>query len=247
MPAIARSEPFRGQGPCPLGVCDGSGWILDDEDDEARPCECREQRLSRGRNRGVASVIPRKFQGVSFDRPPVTEIEPMVVRVVRTWVEDLEANLDAGRGLWLMGDTGTGKTTLAMLVSKAALGDNRSVAIYSLPKLLARIRQTYDAEPGGDSYLSFFNRLTSVDLLHIDDLGAEKRSDWVLEQLYALVNERYEAQRSILVTTNLDQAELEEQIGSRTVSRLVEICGDPLPLFGPDRRVQAQQPRAVGE
>jgi DNA replication protein DnaC len=245
MPAIARSEPFRGQGPCPLGVCDGSGWVLDDADDEARPCECREARLRRGRNRGVASVIPRKFQGVSFERPPVsTEIEPMVVSYVRSWVDDLKANLEAGRGLWLMGDTGTGKTTLAMLVSKAALEDSRSVAIYSLPKLLARIRRTYDAEPGGDSYLSFFERLTSVDLLHIDDLGAEKRSDWVLEQLYALVNERYEAQRSMLVTTNLDQQQLEEQIGPRTVSRLVEICGDPLPLFGPDRRVQA---RAVGE
>ena len=239
MPAIARSEPFREQA-CPLGVCDGSGWILGPED-VARACECREPRLRRGRNRGVASVIPRKFQGVSFDRPPVsTDIEPMVVRVVRTWVEDLEANLEAGRGLWLMGDTGTGKTTLAMLVSKAALEDSRSVAIYSLPKLLARIRRTYDSEPGGDSYLSFFERLTSVDLLHIDDLGAEKRSDWVLEQLYALVNERYEAQRSMLVTTNLDQQQLEEQIGSRTVSRLVEICGDPLPLFGPDHRVQAR-------
>ena len=189
-------------------------------------------------------MIPPRYRGVSFDRPPVTEIEPMVVRVVRSWVEDLEANLDAGRGLWLMGDTGTGKTTLAMLVSKAALQDSRSVAIYSLPKLLARIRRTYDSEPGGDSYLSFFERLTSVDLLHIDDLGAEKRSDWVLEQLYALVNERYEAQRSMLVTTNLDQQQLEEQIGPRTVSRLVEICGDPLPLFGPDQRVQA---RAVGE
>jgi DNA replication protein DnaC len=240
--AVARSEPFRDQ-VCPLGVCDGSGWILGPED-VARACECREKRLRRGRSRGVASVIPPRFRGVSFDRPPVTEIEPMVVRVVRSWVEDLEANLDAGRGLWLMGDTGTGKTTLAMLVSKAALQDSRSVAIYSLPKLLARIRRTYDSEPGGDSYLSFFERLTSVDLLHIDDLGAEKRSDWVLEQLYALVNERYEAQRSMLVTTNLDQQQLEEQIGPRTVSRLVEICGDPLPLFGPDQRVQA---RAVGE
>jgi DNA replication protein DnaC len=244
MPAIARSEPFRNQS-CPLGVCDGSGWILDDDSDEARSCECRETRLRRGRNRGVASVIPRKFQGVSFDRPPVsTEIESMVVQFVRSWVDDMDANLEAGRGLWLMGDTGTGKTTLAMLVSKAALEDRRSVAIYSLPKLLARIRQTYDSEPGGDSYLSFFQRLTSVDLLHIDDLGAEKRSDWVLEQLYALVNERYEAQKSMLVTTNLDPQQLEEQIGPRTVSRLVEICGEPLPLFGPDRRVQ---PHAVGD
>ena len=89
-----------------------------------------------------------------------------------------------------------------------------SVAIYSLPKLLARIRRTYEGEPGGDSYSHFFDRLTSVDLLHIDDLGAEKRSDWVLEQLYALVNERYETQRSILITTNLGTEELEEQIGA---------------------------------
>src|SRR6202789_670167 len=240
MPAIARSEPFRGQGPCPLGVCDGSGWILNDEDDEARPCECREARLRRGRNRGVASVIPRKFQGVSFERPPVTEIDQGVVQEVRRWIGNLDENLDAGRGLSLMGPTGTGKTTLAMLISKAALHDNRSVAIYSLPKLLARIRQTYDSEPGGDSYLSFFRRLTSVDLLHIDDLGAEKRSDWVLEQLYALGNERYEAQRSMLVTTNLDQEQLEEQIGARTVSRLVEIC-EMVPLFGPDRRIEPRE------
>ena len=57
----------------------------------------------------------------------------------------------------------------------------------------------------------------------------------------------------MLVTSNATsdvaegQRQLEDQIGSRTVSRLVEICGDPLPLFGPDRRVEARQPRAVGE
>jgi len=221
---------------CPLGICDGSGWIIGPEE-LARPCECRAERLRRARTRGIASVIPAKYRGVSFERPPVTEIEPMVVRVVRAFSEEIDANLDAGKGLWLMGDTGTGKTTLAMLVSKTALAAGRTVAIYSLPKLLARIRRTYDAVPGEESYLALFEQLTSVDLLHIDDLGVEKRSDWVLEQLYALVNERYEAQRSILVTTNLDETRLEEQIGPRTVSRLVEICGDPLPLFGEDRRI----------
>jgi DNA replication protein DnaC len=236
--ALARSEPFREQ-TCPLAVCDGSGWILGPED-VARECECRAQRLKRGRVRGVASVIPPRYRGVSFDRPPVSDMARQLetkaaVNEVRAYVDDLEQRLDSGRGLWLFGDTGTGKTTLAMLVSKSALEQGRSVAIYSLPKLLARIRRTYDSEPGGDSYLAFFERLTSVDLLHIDDLGAEKRSDWVLEQLYALINERYEAQRSVLVTTNLPHEELEEQIGSRTVSRLSQIC-DEVPLFGSDRR-----------
>ncbi|HEY0317022.1 MAG TPA: ATP-binding protein [Solirubrobacterales bacterium] len=238
MPAIARSEPFREQA-CSVGVCDGSGWILGPED-VARPCECRAERLNRGRSRGISSVIPPRYRGVSFDRPPVSDMArdlqtKIAVMEVRAFVDDLDARLDDGRGLWLFGDTGTGKTTLAMLISKAALESGRTVAIYSLPKLLARIRRTYDSEPGGDSYLSFFERLTSVDLLHIDDLGAEKRSDWVLEQLYALINERYETQRSVLITTNLPHPELEEQIGPRTVSRLTQIC-DEVEVRGDDRR-----------
>ena len=224
---------------CPLGVCDGSGWILGPED-VARPCDCRERRMARRRARGVASAIPRKYRGVSLDRPPVSDMasnpaQRPVVEAVKGFVEQIGERLDDGDGLWLMGDVGTGKTTLAMLVSKAAAEAQRTVAIYSLPSLLARIRRTYDDE-AGEPYLEFFERLTSVDLLHIDDLGVEKRSDWVLEQLYAIVNERYEAERSMVVTTNLDQSALEEQIGPRTVSRLVEICGDPLPLFGDDLR-----------
>ena len=129
---------------------------------------------------------------------------------------------------------------VAMLVSKETLKRGRSVAIYSMPKLLARIRATFDAAAGEESYAEFFERLCEVDLLHIDDLGAEKQTDWVLEQLYALINERYERQGSVVVTTNLTQEELEQQIGPRTVSRLIEICGEALPLWGEDARQKPQ-------
>ncbi len=249
MPAIARSEPFREQA-CPLGVCDGSGWILGPED-VARPCECREARLKRGQSRGVASAIPRRYRGVSFDRPPVSDMTRdmatrHVVQATRAYLDGLEDNLAGGRGLWLMGNTGTGKTTLGMLVAKEALAAGKTVGVYFTPKLLTRIRQTYQVAESNSAYDDFFRRVTSVDLLYIDDLGSERHTDWVVEQLYALVNERYESQLPMLVTSNSDsdvdkgQRQLEEQIGSRTVSRLVEICGDPLPLFGPDRRVQAR-------
>ena len=224
---------------CPLGICDGSGWI-EDAEGAASPCDCQERARARARAKGVAGVIPRRYRDLSFDRPPITApigaLNAPVLRDVRAFAEGIEEKIEEGRGLWLMGPTGTGKTSLAMLVSKAALEAGRTAAIYSLPSLLSRIRRTYDADPNEDSYLEFIGRLTSVDLLHIDDLGAEKSSDWVLEQLYSIVNERYETQRSILVTTNLEHHELEEQIGPRTVSRLVEICGDPLPLAGDDLR-----------
>ena len=224
---------------CPFGRCDGSGWILGD-DNLARKCDCLEPRLSRARSSGINSVIPPRFRGVSFDRPPVTEIDSVVVNSVRDWTDSVEENLAEGHGLWLMGNTGTGKTTLAMLVSKEVLRRGHTVAIYSLPKLLARIRATFDAGLGEESYADFFERLCEVDLLHVDDLGAEKQTEWVLEQLYALINERYERRSPIVVTTNLSQEQLEQQIGERTVSRLIEICGEALPLWGDDAR---QKPR----
>lgn len=227
---------------CPLAKCDGTGW-LDAEDGAVEPCECRMVTRTRSRARGLASAIPARYRGVSFARPPLSDMARApetrhALAAVREYAEDIDARLDRGDSLWLSGSNGTGKTTLAMAVSAEATRAGRSVAIYSLPQLLARIRRTYDAAVGEDSYIAFFERLASVDLLHIDDLGAEKRTDWVLEQLYAIVDERYGAERSMLVTTNLEETELEEQIGARTVSRLVEMCGDlgPLRVEGRDHR-----------
>jgi DNA replication protein DnaC len=217
-------------------VCDGSGWLEDEATRTVRPCRCRAQRISARRTAALSGVIPRKYRGVGFDRPPVTEIAPNVVRHVRRFVDDLDANLDAGRGLWFFGSVGTGKTTLAMLVSKAALDARRSVAIYSLPRLLNEIRETYD-EDREVSYTALLDKLAEVDLLHIDDVGAEKSSPWVLEQLYAIVNDRYESERSVTITTNLEREALAEQINERTVSRLEEMC-DVLPLWGEDARRQ---------
>ena len=220
---------------CPYELCEGTGFVVDEATNTASPCRCRPQRLSRAKARSLSAVLPKRFCGVSFERAPVVDMEPDIIHRVRRYVDDIEANLDAGRGLWFMGDVGTGKTTLAMLVSKAALAAGRSVAIYSLPRLLAEIRKTFD-ERSERSYLELLERLTGVDLLHVDDLGAEKTSEWVLEQLYAIINARYEDQRSLVVTTNLDHGALREQITLRTVSRLEEMCGEPLPLYGNDAR-----------
>jgi DNA replication protein DnaC len=221
---------------CPYSVCDGTGWVVDEATREARACRCLPMRTGRRRTSSLSGVIPRKYRGVSFERPPVTEIAPAVVRAVRRYVTDLDENLAAGRGLWLYGSVGTGKTTLAMLVSKAALDAGRSVAIYSLPRLLAEIRTTFDAD-NDRSYVDLLDRLADVDLLHIDDVGAEKTSEWVLEQLYAIINARYEEQRSVVITTNLERDELVSQITERTVSRLEEMC-EVLPLWGADARQQ---------
>ncbi len=225
---------------CAFDMCDGSGFLYDDASNTAYDCRCRRQRVIQAKARSLSAVIPRRYRDVAFDRHPVTEIELTdrpVVGAVRSFVSRIDEHLDAGRGLWFMGPVGTGKTTLAMLVSGAALSAGRSVAIYSLPRLLNEIRDTHRSER---SHLDLLDRLTAVDLLHIDDVGAERTTDWVLEELYSIVNARYEDQRSMVITTNLDYDELCVQISPRTASRLAEMC-DQLPLDGSDRRIELVQ------
>jgi len=233
-PQGAAANGGRATRDCPFGLCDGSGFLYDLETNTAYDCRCRPQRVALAKARSLSAVIPRRYRDVSFERPPVTEIDRQVVAAVRRFTDRIDEKLDAGRGLWLMGPVGTGKTTLAMLVAKSALAAGRSVAIYSLPRLLNEIRDTHRAER---SHVDLLDRLTAVDLLHVDDVGAERTTDWVLEELYSIVNARYEDQRSMVITTNiLDREALCEQISERTVSRLTEMC-DEVPLIGHDRRM----------
>jgi DNA replication protein DnaC len=219
---------------CPFDLCDGTGFRYDEATNTAYDCRCRPQRVAHAKARSLSAVIPRRYREAAFDRPPVTEIDAAIVAAARRYATTIEDRLEAGHGLWFMGPPGTGKTTLAMLVSQAALKAGRTVAIYSLPRLLNQIRDTYRSER---SHGDLLDRLTRVDLLHIDDVGAERNTDWVLEELYSIVNGRYEAERSIVITTNiLDREALCEQITARTVSRLTEMC-DELPLLGHDHRM----------
>jgi DNA replication protein DnaC len=246
---------------CPDGRCDGSGFLFDEAARRARPCSCRPRLLARKRAAAIEGRIPRRYRGVSFDREPLIDIartHPEAIRRTRRYINTLDEQIDAGRGLWFTGSPGTGKTTLAMLISRSAIEAGRSVAIYSLPHLLALLRDTYN--DGGPNLVELIDRLAAVELLHIDDIGAEQSSPWVLEQLYTIINSRYEDERALILTTNLvpatpemesrprkrrtsaeDEGEqepptLDDQLGNRIVSRICEICGDPIGLFGPDHR-----------
>jgi DNA replication protein DnaC len=223
---------------CVFGICDGSGFVYDEATNTASDCRCRPQIIARSKARSLSAVIPPLYRDVGFERFPVTEMDPMIVAATRRFADHIDERLDEGRGLWFIGPVGTGKTTLAMLVTQATLSAGRSAARYTLPSLLSQIRRTFDT----GSHDDLLERLVAVDLLHIDDIGAEQTTPWVLEELYTIVNARYEERRSMIVTTNiLDRETLERQITERTVSRLTEMC-DELPLVGPDHRMD---PRAA--
>jgi DNA replication protein DnaC len=244
--ARAANPHLRGLGSssCPYSECDGNGLVLEESGD-ARACRCRAERIARNRTRGLHDTIPERFRDLAFERAPVNDMEPQTVRYVRRFCERIDVNLEAGKGFFFFGDRGTGKTTLAMLISQYGLRARRTVAIYTAPWLLSQIRSTYE-QGAEQTYLGLMERLAAVDLLQLDDMAVASQTDWTLEQLYTIVNRRYEDQRSIVLTADVESPErLGEHVGPRTASRLLEMC-EPVPLFGADNRVALRSSARAG-
>jgi DNA replication protein DnaC len=226
--------------PCPHGLCGGEGFVLDEETNVARPCECRVQRITHARSRRLRNQIPERYQGASFDREParslLTELGP-VGSHLRHFHRKIEEKLDAGEGLWFWGTPGTGKTELAMALSIEAMRRRRAVAVYTAPQLMSHIYAAQKSPDVADQD-DLLRRLVGVDLLHLEDLAAIAPNDWVLQTFYSVVNDRYQERRSIMFTADVERPEaLADFVGQRTYSRLMEMCGDPIPMFGRDHRL----------
>jgi DNA replication protein DnaC len=253
----ARSRPLEVAPRCIFNRCDGSGFEIDEQTNTARDCACRAQRIAGARARHLRDRVPARYLDLSWDRHPLTVLardpDPVTagsVRMVRRYCADIESNLAGGRGLWLMGHTGTGKTTLGYMIAASAARAHHSVLSFNAVALLNRLRDTIDSdsrERRGD----VIRTLTEVQLLHIEDLRVVRPTEWVLEQLYLIVNARYEERRAIVFTSDIDAdvdvhdhdaRELANHIGMRTFSRLIEICGNPAVIAGRDNRLDYDVP-----
>jgi DNA replication protein DnaC len=246
-----------GEPRCSFETCDGSGFLVDEATNTARDCACRAQRIVNARARRLRDRVPRRYMDLSWERYPLTQIaqDPAnadAVRRVKRFCTDIHRNLDAGDGLWLMGHTGTGKTTMGYMVAAAATRAQHSVLSFNAVALLNRIRSTFDAD-SRETTDDVIETLANVDLLHIEDLRVVRPTEWVLEQLYLIVNARYEGRRSIVFTSDIDSDadgplapepwKLQEHVGKRIYSRLTEICGDPVVIAGRDNRLESHDKR----
>jgi DNA replication protein DnaC len=123
-----------------------------------------------------------------------------------------------GKGLYLFGPAGTGKTHLAVMVAQEVEG----VQFVKVPKLLLSLKANFDGK-GYENEL-IIDRLAKLPVLVLDDLGAEKASEWVAETMYILIDERYGNMKPTIITSNHSLSELSERLGDRIVSRIMEMC-----------------------
>jgi DNA replication protein DnaC len=217
------------------GRCD-NGWIW--RGNETTPCDCMDNIRSIRRVNRVMTGLPKLYleNAAELDRRPVLDLAPELQKVLRHYARNLERFLDVGKGLWFYGPHATGKTSAAIALAKEARRRGRTIGFHVTPNVLDRLRAAAHDDDQHDAMIRLVEQLTALDLLVLDDLGAEAPTKYAVDRFYRILNDRYLERRAVIVTSNLDPEALADRLGGQIVSRLFEMCEQPLLFDGPDNR-----------
>lgn len=167
------------------------------------------------------SLMDTRLQGVRFANYQVTEENRKAFGIARKYVENFDTMFSKGQGVLFWGDVGTGKSYTAAAIANELLTKLQSVIMTSFIKLL-------DEMGGADSDDSLYiSRLNQARLLIIDDLGAERGTDYALEKVYNIIDSRYRSGRPIILTTNLELTQMKNCTDiryNRIYDRIFEMC-----------------------
>ena len=233
---------------CP--TCDGTGWRRCQVDGVARVrrCECRRKRLIA--ELVAAAGIPRHYAAcdfagfVRYDNPYLER----ALTLTRSFIDDFPS---PARGLLLLGPSGVGKTHIAVAALREIVVTHAVPAVYfDTRTLLATLRASFNP-PAGGTAAAVLERVLGAALLVLDDLGAERPTEWVLETMSVVLNTRYSENRPTILTSNYedlsdrgDPDSLCARVGARSYSRLREMC-EFLEYSGPDYREYEFPPAAA--
>ncbi len=229
---------------CP--ICDGVGlvrvkdaagnWV-------SRPCEC--QAMEREMRRLTAARIPAGYWDCTLDGydtafPGADPSQAWALKTARAFVDAYPVDT-GGKGLLFVGSLGVGKTHLAVGVLRRLIQERGVRGIFcDYGALLKEIQQSYNPRNSITEF-DLLDPILTAEVLVLDDLGAQKPTDWVWDNVALILNTRYNNKLTTLVTTNypdlppgggaLTDAEraareqtLGDRIGERMRSRLAEMC-----------------------
>ncbi len=212
---------------CPL--CDDTGWRPVETDGFRRVVRCDCWRETAGQKRLADANIPKRYQHCTIAN--FTAYNESLERAAADASRVAATFPAVARGLFLEGQPGVGKTHLAVAVLKQVIQTAGARGLfYDTRDLLRVIRSTYDPSIR-TTELEVLRPVMTAELLVLDDLGAEKTSEWVEETMNLIVNTRYNERRLTIFTSNYadipddsDPNALIFRIGHRMRSRLHEMC-----------------------
>lgn len=206
---------------------------------------CRHERQRREREKiarlFASARIPRAYEGDTFADYDVTDGNKGAVAAAHLMI--------AGEigGLFIHGVRGTGKTKLAAIIANERAGAGKPVLFASVPDLMADIRSSFKDGTTSEAVQAVKN----APFLVLDDLGAEKMTEWVGEQLFCIVNHRYNEQLPTVVTSNYSPTQviahmatvdgrgnvIDDLQGQRIMSRIYGMC-ERVEIRGADWRMK---------
>lgn len=189
--------------------------------------------INRGAKYKSISVIDEKFLKSTFEKADETRNNKICKIYAKAFFKkDKEKN---GVGMLLYGDSGTGKTFDSACIANYLMARGKSVMALSMGLYFSRLKKEWS-----DIEVEILRKTKDCDLLIIDDFGAEKISDWVLEKIFLLIDTRYKAEKPMIISTNLENSEILKLYGKRIAERIAEMCY-PLCYDGDSKRVGVKE------
>lgn len=213
------SAEFSPQYECSL--CEDRGFK------NGKVCPCLKRAAARqfARESGLLAVLEKEnfstFDPALFspEKDPRGLCPRDVILRAKTSCELFVQGFDlAGKSLLISGPVGTGKTFLANCVAAALLQKDKFILYFTGVDLVSKIMECEFDHSGTNDLLS---ALEECDLLIVDDLGAERGSEYAVSSICNLVDKRLRDGRKMLFTTNLTLEEIKARYSERLVSRLI--------------------------
>ena len=201
-------------------------------------CDCRKKEIAEKKEKERKDEIERQRKICFAESNMATwtfenddRNKPKISDAMKRYVENFDDFRKEGRGILLWGTVGTGKTYYAASVANALINNGCSVLMTNFARLSNQIQGTWDKN-------DIIDDLNRYSLLILDDLGAERKSEYMQEIVFNIIDSRYRTGLPFFITTNLSIEEIKKPSDiscSRIYDRILERCF-PIEINGESRR-----------
>ena len=175
------------------------------------------------------NYISKRLKEYKFDNFKVTDINKKEVEIAKDYTNKC-INNKLENGLIITGNSGVGKTHLAASISNELIQKDILVLMGRLTSLLDMIKETFKDNSKSENEL--IDLFSNLDMIVIDDLGTEKISQWALDKLYTIIENRNENKLPIIITTRFDKQSLlnrfyqsnDKDLSNAIIQKLYQMC-----------------------